>query len=219
MLMTALASAWKSEHEQLEVVGVDVYAEHVKLKVGDVLVDITILHLEFHEPLLGAFVFHHIDEGLPVPKPARHSCYGGGCQSFSTSLGHVCICMVQPSTCGVSTSPRKYAHHGSRTMPESQFMIMNLLNLVRKTSVLLRSPVNTRGGEYQGWRHCTCGIGGICGIHSCSHMNAGGALRNLACVCTAGPVSICCEEDKLNGRQPWACTHDASAACAEVVFA
>jgi hypothetical protein len=98
-------------------------------------------------------------------------------------------------------------------------MIMNLLNLVRKTSVLLRSPVNTGGGEYRGRQHCTCGVGGICGICSCSRVNARGALRNLACVRTAGPVSICREEDELDGRQPWACAHDASAACAEVVFA
>jgi hypothetical protein len=64
MLMTASASVQKSEREQLEVVEVDVHAERVKLEVGNVLVDIAVLHLEFREPLLGAFVFHRIDEGL-----------------------------------------------------------------------------------------------------------------------------------------------------------
>jgi hypothetical protein len=58
MSMMASASTRKSEHKQLEVIGVDVRAERVKLEVGDVLVDIAVLHLEFREPLLGAFVFH-----------------------------------------------------------------------------------------------------------------------------------------------------------------
>jgi hypothetical protein len=31
--------------------------------------------------------------------------------------------------------------------------------------------------------------------------------------------SCACEEDELEGRQPWARAHDAGAACAEVVFA